>query len=140
MTAKKETPKELVKAQPSTKFVPQVRSLMTATIIGLALTALALSACGDGEASPAAMDDHTNGPAVVIRDLAFDPETLTVGAGDTVTWRWDDGAIEHDVVGDGFRSEVVSEGTFRHQFEEPGTFEYECSLHPNMTGTIEVTG
>jgi plastocyanin len=140
MTAKKETPKEFFKAQLSTKFVPQVRSWMTATIIGLALAALALSACGDGEASSAATDDHTNGPAVVIRDLAFDPETLTVGAGDTVTWRWDDGAIDHDVVGDGFRSDVMSEGTFRHQFEEPGTFEYECSLHPNMTGTIEVTG
>jgi plastocyanin len=138
MAAKKKTPKELVKAQPSTKFVPQVRSLMTAAIISLALAALALGACGEGEASPAATGDD-NGPNIVIRDLAFDPETLTIAAGDMVTWRWDDGAINHDVVGGGFGSEVMSEGTFRHHFEEPGTFEYKCSLHPNMTGTIEVT-
>ena len=138
MTAKKETPKELVKAQPSTKFVPQVRSLMTATIIGLALVALLLSACGEGDASPTATGDD-NGPNVVIRDLAFEPETLMIAAGDTVTWRWDDGAINHDVVGDDFGSEVISEGTFAHRFDDPGTYEYECTLHPNMTGTIEVT-
>ena len=138
MTAKKETPKELVKAQPSTKFVPQVRSLMTATIIGLALVALLLSACGEGDASPTATGDD-NGPNVVIRDLAFEPERLTVGAGDRVTWRWDDGAINHDVVGDGFGSGVMSEGTFAQRFDDPGTYEYECTLHPNMTGTIEVT-
>jgi hypothetical protein len=49
---------------------------MTATIIGLALAALALSAFGEGEASPAATEDDTKGPAVVIRDHAFEPETL----------------------------------------------------------------
>ena len=139
MTLKQATPNDLVNARPRIELVRRVRSFIPATIIFLAV-ALALSACGAGEASTATTGDATTGPTVVIRDLAFDPETLTVGAGDTVTWRWDDGAIDHDVVGDGFRSDVMSEGTFRHQFEEPGTFEYECSLHPNMTGTIEVTG
>jgi plastocyanin len=138
MTWKEETPNDLVNARPSTKPVQRARSFMLATIIGLALAALVLSACGEGEASPAATEDDTNGPAVVIRDLAFEPETLTVKARDTVTWRWDDGAIDHDAMGDGFHSDVMSQGTFRHRFEEPGTYEYVCTLHPNMTGTIEV--
>jgi plastocyanin len=139
MTSKKETPKDLVNAQGRIKPVWRIRSFMLATIIGLAFVALALSACGEGEASPAASDGDTNGPAVVIRDLAFEPETLSVKAGDTVTWRWDDGAIDHDVMGDGLHSDVMSDGTFRHRFDKPGTYEYVCTLHPNMTGTIEVT-
>jgi plastocyanin len=43
------------------------------------------------------------------------------------------------VVGDGFRSDTRSDGTFSHRLDEPGTYEYACTLHPNMTGTIEVT-
>jgi plastocyanin len=138
MKLKKETSKDSVDRQPS-KPIRRVRSFVPATIIGFALAALALSACGEGDASTAATTYDTNGSAVVIRDLAFEPETLTVEAGDTVTWSWEDGAIDHDVVGDGFRSDVMSEGTFRHRFDEPGTYAYECTLHPNMTATIEVS-
>jgi plastocyanin len=109
-------------------------------ILGLGgLLALALSACGTSDASTAATAADTDGPTVTIEDMAFAPETLTVEAGDTVTWVWKDGAIDHDVAGDDFRSEVMSEGTFSHRFDEPGTHDYVCTLHPNMTGRIEVT-
>ena len=64
---------------------------------------------------------------------------LEVEAGLTVTWTWNDGSIGHDVVGEDFRSEVMSEGMFSHRFDESGTYDYACSVHPNMTGTIEVT-
>ncbi len=103
------------------------------------LLALGLSACGTGDASPAATAGDNDGRTVVIEDLAFAPETLTVEAGDTVTWVWKDGSIKHDVSGDDFASEVMSEGTFRNRFDDPGTYDYVCTLHPNMTGTIEVT-
>jgi plastocyanin len=111
--------------------------LMFAALAGL--LALALSACGAGDASTAATAAATDGPTVAIEDLAFAPETLTVESGETVRWVWKDGAIAHDVTGDDFQSEVMSEGTFRHRFEEPGTYDYVCTLHPNMRGTIEVT-
>jgi plastocyanin len=106
------------------------------------LLALALSACGTGEASqaPAAPAGSNGGPTVTIQDMAYTPETLTVQAGATVTWVWRDGAIAHDVKGDGFQSTVMAEGTFSHRFTQPGTYPYLCTLHPNMTGTIEVTG
>jgi len=77
---------------------------------------------------------------VTIQDMAYTPETLTVEAGVTVTWVWRDGAIAHDVKGASFKSEVQSEGTFSHRFDKPGTYDYVCTLHPNMTGAIEVTG
>jgi plastocyanin len=108
------------------------------------LLAVALSACSSGAASeseaPPATADNNGGPTVTIQDLAYSPATLTVGAGDTVTWVWRDGAIAHDVKGDGFQSKVQSEGTFSHRFTQRGTYDYLCTLHPNMTGTIEVTG
>jgi plastocyanin len=113
------------------------RRLMLAALTGL--MALALGACGTGDASEPSAAPETEGPSVVIEDLAFEPETLTVEAGDTVTWTWNDGAVAHDVSGDDFQSEVMSEGTFLHRFDKSGTYDYVCTLHPNMTGTIEVT-
>jgi plastocyanin len=101
--------------------------------------ALVLGACGVGDASTADTTGRPDGPTVTIEDMAFEPETLTVDAGETVTWIWKDGAIGHDVAGDDFESEVMSEGTFSHRFDEPSSYDYVCTLHPNMTGTIEVT-
>jgi plastocyanin len=99
----------------------------------------ALNACGSGEDSSPSTVRATEGPTVVLEDFEFAPEALTVGAGDSVAWLWNDGTVSHDVKGEGFQSEVMSEGTFSHRFDEPGTYEYACTLHPNMTGTIEVT-
>ena len=114
------------------------RSLKLAALVGVLV--LALGACGTGDASTPDAAAESDEPTVTIEDIAFEPEMLTVEAGDTVTWVWNDGAIDHDVVGDGFKSKVMSEGTFSRRFDEAGTYDYVCNLHPNMTGTIEVTG
>jgi plastocyanin len=134
---------EPLQSQPRTvatdRLVQVGRRLVLLALVSL--LALALGACGSdtpSNAAPAAAD-NASGPTVTIKDLAYTPETLTVKAGATVTWVWQDGAIAHDVKGDGFRSKVQSEGTFGHRFTQPGTYQYLCTLHPNMTGTIEVT-
>jgi plastocyanin len=41
-------------------------------------------------------------------------------------------------VGQGFESKDQSSGTFRHRFEQPGTYPYECTIHPGMEGSIVV--
>jgi plastocyanin len=86
------------------------------------------------------LPERRDEPTVTIEDMAFVPDWLRIEAGDTVTWVWNDGAFAHDVAGDGFRSEVMSEGTFSYRFDEPGTYDYVCTRHPDMTGTIDVTG
>jgi hypothetical protein len=86
------------------------------------------------------LPERRDEPTVTIEDMAFVPEWLRIEAGDTVNWVWNDGDIAHRVAGDGFQSEVMSEGTFSYRFDEPGTFDYYCTLHPNMAGTIDVTG
>lgn len=75
--------------------------------------------------------------------MAYSPATLTIDAGETVTWEFDDRGIAHDVVGTGdaeteLRSTLMSTGTFTHTFTDPGTYDYTCSLHPDMRGTIVV--
>jgi plastocyanin len=146
MAFRKQTLIDPITGQPTTAVPNQVVAVrQRRVLVALAgLLALALSACGTSGA--ATTTTTTTAPAtdqgrltVTIQDLTYTPETLTVPAGATVTWVWRDGAIAHDVKGDDFRSEVVSEGTFRHRFDQPGTHHYLCTLHPNMTGTIEVT-
>jgi plastocyanin len=120
------------------RSVPIGSRLVLAALAGL--LALVLGACATEEASPAAAPAEAGGSTVTIEDMAYTPKTLTVAAGATVTWVWQDGAIAHDVKGDGFKSKVMAKGTFSHRFTQPGSYDYLCTLHPNMTGTIEVTG
>ena len=108
---------------------------------GLVLVVLVTSCGGASEENgPRAAGPPRKG-TVILRDIAFKPDKITVEAGDTVTWTFDDKGISHDVVADdgSFKSEVMDSGRFRHTFERPGTFPYKCSLHPTqMTGTITV--
>jgi plastocyanin len=118
------------------RFVFVRPRLMLMALAGL--IALGLSACGTSDSSTPAAAADTEGPTVAIEDMAFAPKSLKVESGEAVTWVWNDGAVSHDVSGDDFQSEVMAEGTFRHRFDESGTYDYVCTLHPNMTGTIEV--
>jgi plastocyanin len=77
----------------------------------------------------------------------FEPETLTVSIGTTVTWTNDDstlhtvtsGSPEAGNSGTEFDSSYLAAGkTFQHQFSNSGTFDYYCTLHPYMSGKIVV--
>lgn len=93
------------------------------------------------------LTSNGNSPAVVgpdavnINGFAFVPATLTVKAGSTVTWNNQD-QDPHTVVADddAFRSRVLgSGGTYSFTFPAAGTFDYVCSIHPFMRGTVVVT-
>lgn len=77
---------------------------------------------------------------VVMRNTAFDPATVTVNAGDTVTWVNED-ATKHDVVADNgeFTSNLLDTGqAFSFTFSQAGTYRYHCSVHSGMNGTVIV--
>jgi plastocyanin len=70
----------------------------------------------------------------------FMPMTLTVAVGATVTWKFDD-STAHTVAADdnSFTSPTLANGkTYTHTFTTAGTVKYHCSIHPFMTGTINV--
>ena len=65
---------------------------------------------------------------------------VEVPAGTTVTWKFRDGSVPHDVKADGFNSgEPQRSGSFAHTFATPGSYDYVCTLHPQMTGRVVVT-
>jgi plastocyanin len=78
---------------------------------------------------------------VAIQNMAFNPTTLTVPVGTTVTWKNFDSTTHHIVSDTGvFQSSDLSNGqTFNFTFTKAGNYPYHCSIHPSMTGTIVVT-
>lgn len=79
---------------------------------------------------------------VMMQDYAFSPATLTVRVGDTVTWMQHDQA-PHDVVTTSapvaFRSPQLSAGqSWSYTFRQPGTYQYYCSVHPDMRASVTV--
>ncbi|MDB6046475.1 MAG: hypothetical protein JWM63_5026 [Gammaproteobacteria bacterium] len=77
---------------------------------------------------------------IQVKDFMFEPTSLTVAAGSTVTWANLD-EEPHTVVSDTglFRSGALdTAGTFSFRFDKPGTYHFACSLHPQMVGTIVV--
>jgi plastocyanin len=78
--------------------------------------------------------------AVVVEAFAFKPATVTVKAGQEVTWTNHDPA-DHTITqeGGGFDSGTMAAGaTFRTTFDQPGEYRYICALHPGMKGTVVV--
>lgn len=101
------------------------------------LLAVTLVGCDDGEGDAAPELGANTRSVVVVTSNEFTPRALTVEVGDTVTWRFEQGA--HDVVFEDEGSEVQTDGTWRRTFDEAGSYDYECTLHPGMAGRVEVT-
>jgi plastocyanin len=77
---------------------------------------------------------------VKIDNFTFAPQRMVIKAGTTVTWINEDD-IPHTVAATdkSFRSKVLdTDDKYSFTFTTAGVFEYFCSLHPHMTGTIVV--
>jgi plastocyanin len=78
--------------------------------------------------------------SVDIGDDFFNPSSLAVTAGTTVTWT-NRGSRGHTVTGDqgAFDSGTLNPGgTFSFTFKDKGTFNYHCGFHSGMTAKIVV--
>jgi plastocyanin len=77
---------------------------------------------------------------VTVGDNFFSPSELTIQVGDTVEWQNAAGGNSHNVTADdgSFASTTASSFTFSRTFNEAGVVDYNCTLHPGMTGTITV--
>lgn len=68
----------------------------------------------------------------------FVPGSTTVKRGTEVTWTNND-VTRHTVTGTGFDSGWLEPGaSYTHRFNTVGSFDYRCSIHPVMQGTINV--
>ena len=88
-------------------------------------------------------DDNTSSKQnrIEIKDFAFNPQTITVKSGEKVTWINRD-EEPHTIVSVGkqFKKSTAldTDQEFTITVGAPGTYEYFCSVHPKMTGTIVV--
>jgi plastocyanin len=107
----------------------------------LAIAALAVApAAGRAQHEHGAMAAPSTGPMVSIGFDTFSPLVLDVLTGDTVNWP-NDSARPHTVTADdgSFDSgRIVVRSSFAQRFGAPGAFPYHCTLHPSMTGEIDV--
>ena len=105
------------------------------TVLGLGLT---LAACGGGggeKDSPAASSRVVS---VDMVDLEFEPRKVTLDRGQTVKFV-NRGKATHNAKGRDFFSRVVEPGgSYSHRFDTSGSFDYVCTFHPGMEGTITV--
>lgn len=78
---------------------------------------------------------------IEIKDFMFSPPTITVKSGETITWINRD-EEPHTIVSVGKKfpksSALDTDQEFSITVSAPGTYEYFCSVHPKMTGTIVV--
>ena len=118
-------------------------SILTVTIASLILMTVPTSAYAETMVS-APVDSAV--PGCEETNECYIPYEVTIDVGETVTWTNDDTAAHTVTSGsaadgpDGvFDSSLFMAGaTFSHTFEEEGTFDYFCMVHPWMEGVVMV--
>ena len=112
----------------------------------IAMSVLALAIASGASSNPTtnqsvSSSPNMNGTEVKIDNFVFNPETVTIKPGDTITWTNDDD-IPHTVVASKqafFRSKPMdTEDKYSFTFKDAGSFEYFCGLHPHMKGKVVV--
>ena len=88
----------------------------------------------------AAATEKVGGAKVSIANFTFTPAQITIAPGTTVTWTNDDGAPHGLEYQDGAKGTdlLLPGASFSRQFDRPGTYDYNCSVHPYMTGRVVV--
>ena len=102
----------------------------------VAAAALFAAGCGgSGESSEPVATTEVQ----MVKSYRFDPKVIEIAAGDTVTWTNEDN-FTHTVQVDGQEDHKVGKGeSVEITFDEPGTYDYVCTLHSHdMDGTVIV--
>ena len=104
----------------------QLRGVLGAGIVVLSSTRARMAAAANEE--------------VVIDNFTFMTTPLTVKVGTTVTWvNHDD--IPHSIVCPDLKVRshpLDTDDTFAYRFEQAGSYDYICGLHPHMHGQVVV--
>jgi plastocyanin len=111
----------------------------------LALLAATLITTVAGSQTPAIADGLSVDivePSLIPQTWGYNPDPITVHAGDTVYWT-NTGIAPHSVTADNgsFDSGIMRSGQqWSLTTSTPGTFAYYCSLHPDMRSALIVLG
>ncbi len=105
-------------------------------VLSILLAAIVFVSCHKSNSSNA-----VTAASVSIKNMAFNPGSVSVTTGATVTWTNNDTTIHTVTADDGsFNSGNIAIGaTYSRAFSSAGTFSYHCTIHPEMTGKVVVT-
>jgi plastocyanin len=114
-------------------------------VLTLAVCAGLLASCSSsggskGGSSSSASSPSASGNTVDVKNFSFSPSSLSVAKGTTVTWKFDD-AANHNVTAsnNAFKSkDLHTGGTYSFTFNSAGTYNYICTIHQYMKGSITV--
>jgi plastocyanin len=103
-------------------------------------TATPAAATATPPAATVICDASGEGGSVSIADFSFNPATTEVAANGFVTWRNNDSASHTVTFDSGPNCGNLGNGdTVTVQFTVAGSYPYHCNIHPDMTGTVEVS-
>ena len=88
----------------------------------------------------------TSSPGCETSNACFSPASLTINAGDTVEWTNGDTAAHTVTSGSPANgpsgvfdsSLIMGSASFENTFDEAGSYDYFCMVHPWMVGNIQV--
>ena len=114
---------------------------------------IALAACGSGATAtgtpgaaagdPCAKSTASGTVAAGMKDLSFDPSTVTAKVGDVITWT-NNGAAVHTATIDSASAcdtgTIAAGATGSLTFSVAGSYAFHCKIHSSMKGTITITG
>ena len=111
-----------------------LRRFLGAIVAVVASMLFAASCGGTSTSEPVATTEVS-----MAKSYRFEPETIEIEAGQTVTWTNDDN-FTHTVQVDGLEDHKVARGkSVSIKFDEPGTYHYVCTLHrQDMEGEVIV--
>jgi plastocyanin len=122
--------------------MPPRRGVVAIVVAPLLLLAVACSS--SKKASTGTTTAGSAGPTVVAKDIAYSPAALTVKAGDTVTFKNNDGPTHTFTADDGsFDSGRLAPGK-SFTFAVPSSAKsgtkiaFHCQIHSSMKGTLTV--
>jgi plastocyanin len=126
-----------------------VRTRPSASILAALVLVLSMAACsggGDGGTSGAdCVDLSEDGAtfAIHIKDFAFDPSCFTASAAQGISVTNDDDAVHSFTIrGTQIDVDIAAGETFNGEavsgVVEPGTYDFVCTYHPEMKGTVTV--
>jgi plastocyanin len=116
-------------------------AVMAGTLLVVLMSTPYASAAQTGPANqPVENATTAPGAQITIQNFEFNPATLTIPTGTTVTWISRDNEPHTVTSSEGvFASPGLdADEAFTYTFSTPGTYNYHCKLHPHMTGTIIV--
>ncbi|MGI8792286.1 MAG: cupredoxin domain-containing protein [Acidimicrobiales bacterium] len=137
-----------------------LRSLAIAAVLAVGLGACGGSGGSGGANETSSSADAGDDTAVAIKTFMFDPDPVEVKAGTTITWTNEDEILHTITAGKRtYHEDGISKGqaksidksglfdadlddvgaTFSFTFDKAGTFDYLCTIHPGMDGSIVVS-